>query len=85
METVSNEREGCVIAYKEIIDSWVDADIEYTINQLKAKSRIILMCFDDVQQQRLFAIKLQEAGMDSPDYVYLLADTDMQNGWFLMI
>jgi hypothetical protein len=23
METVSNEREGCVIGYKEVVDSWV--------------------------------------------------------------
>ncbi|KAI6227487.1 Guanylate cyclase [Aphelenchoides fujianensis] len=79
METVSNSRENCVIGYKEVVDSWTDADIAYTIEQIKSKARIVVMCFDDVPQQRLFTIKLQEAGMDTQDYVYLFVDTDMQN------
>jgi hypothetical protein len=58
----------------------VQSDIDYTINQLKSKARIILMCFDDPEQQRSFAIQLQRAGMDSNKYVYLLPDVDMQNG-----
>lgn len=38
------------------------------------------MCFDDSAQQRLFAIQMQKAGMDADEYVFILADTDMQNG-----
>jgi hypothetical protein len=79
MESVSNSRNNCVIGYKEIVDSWAQIDIDYTINQLKSRSRIIVLCFDDVSQQRRFAIQLQKAGMDSRDYVYLIADVDMQN------
>ncbi|KAI6230201.1 Guanylate cyclase [Aphelenchoides fujianensis] len=94
MESVANDREGCVIGYKEVVDSWADADIANTLEQIKAKARIVVMCFDDPPQQRLFTIKLQEAGMDTQDYarvelkgindrnglqVYLFVDTDMQN------
>ncbi|KAI6213520.1 Guanylate cyclase [Aphelenchoides besseyi] len=79
MEAVANDRERCVISYKEVIDSWTETDIQYTISQIKAKARIVLLCFDDTVQQRLFTIKLQEAGMDTVDYVYFFVDTDMQN------
>ncbi|KAI6199751.1 Guanylate cyclase [Aphelenchoides besseyi] len=79
MEAVANDRERCVISYKEVIDSWAESDIQYTISQIKAKARIVLLCFDDTVQQRLFTIKLEEAGMDTVDYVYFFVDTDMQN------
>lgn len=41
METVSNEREGCVIAYKEVVDSWAQSDIDYTINQVLCKHAFV--------------------------------------------
>ncbi|KAE9548179.1 hypothetical protein FO519_008608 [Halicephalobus sp. NKZ332] len=38
---------------------------------------VVVMCFDDEDQLRSFALKLFEAKMYGPDYVYLLPDTDM--------
>ncbi|KAI6189420.1 Guanylate cyclase [Aphelenchoides bicaudatus] len=68
------------LGYKEVVDSWAQVDIDYTMQQLQQKARIIVLCFDDIAQQREFAIQLQKAKMDTKDYVYLIADVDMQNG-----
>ena len=38
---------------------------------------VVLLCFDDVRMLREFAIKLQAAGMDTPDFVYIFPDTDV--------
>ncbi|CAD5226277.1 unnamed protein product [Bursaphelenchus okinawaensis] len=79
MEDVSNAEEACVMSYKEVVDSWVETDIKFTMDQLKSRARIILLCFDDPEQQRKFTVKLSEYGLDTNEYVYLLPDTDMQN------
>uniref|UniRef100_A0A915DXF1 Receptor ligand binding region domain-containing protein n=1 Tax=Ditylenchus dipsaci TaxID=166011 RepID=A0A915DXF1_9BILA len=79
MQSVSNARTNCVIGYKDIVDSWRAEDIQYTLDQLKAKARIIVLCFDDNIQLRQFTLKLQEAGMDNSEYVYIIPDTDMRN------
>uniref|UniRef100_A0A1I7S6R9 Guanylate cyclase n=1 Tax=Bursaphelenchus xylophilus TaxID=6326 RepID=A0A1I7S6R9_BURXY len=79
MEDVSNQVEDCVMAYKEVVDSWEEKDIDFTMSQLKTRARIIVLCFDDVEQQRRFTVKLAEYGLDTDEYVFLLPDTDMQN------
>lgn len=66
-------------------------DVNFTISQIKQRSRskasiisrrrdkvlVVLLCFDDVRMLREFAIKLQAAGMDTPDFVYIFPDTDV--------
>ncbi|KAE9547001.1 hypothetical protein FO519_009788 [Halicephalobus sp. NKZ332] len=78
MEAVSQNREDCTIAYKEPVDSWEEDDIQYTLEMIKATSRIIVMCFDDVVQQRMFALKLVDAHLDTEEFVYILPYTDMK-------
>ena len=42
----------------------------------------MVLCFDDVAQLRNFTLKLKDAGMDTPDYVYIIPDTSMlAAGW----
>uniref|UniRef100_A0AC34RJC9 Receptor ligand binding region domain-containing protein n=1 Tax=Panagrolaimus sp. JU765 TaxID=591449 RepID=A0AC34RJC9_9BILA len=78
MEKVSQSGQDCIISYKKPIDSWAESDIQYTLDMIKMKARIVLMCFDDAVQERRFALKLSEAKMNTAEYVYLLPYTDMK-------
>ena len=78
MEIVSQNREDCTIAYKEPVDSWDEEDIQYTLDMIKSTSRIVVMCFDDIVQQRMFSLKLFDGGLDTEEFVYILPYTDMK-------
>uniref|UniRef100_A0AC34Q8K7 Guanylate cyclase n=1 Tax=Panagrolaimus sp. JU765 TaxID=591449 RepID=A0AC34Q8K7_9BILA len=73
-EAVVNSRNDCIVSYKDVFD---EKDMDFTIQQIQLKSRIVVLCFDDEDLLRPFALKLFDYKMYSPDYVYLLADSDM--------
>uniref|UniRef100_A0A915EFH3 Guanylate cyclase n=1 Tax=Ditylenchus dipsaci TaxID=166011 RepID=A0A915EFH3_9BILA len=73
----ANERNDCTIGFKDVVDSWNASDINFTIDNIKARSRIVLLCFDDIIQQREFVLKLYDAGLQNEDYVFIFPDTDV--------
>ncbi|KAH7730270.1 Protein GCY-4 [Aphelenchoides avenae] len=77
MEATVNSRSSCVIGFKDEITSWNPDDIAFTIEQIKMRSRIILVCFDDQAQKRELALKMFDAGMANGDYLILSPDADM--------
>uniref|UniRef100_A0A915ECS6 Uncharacterized protein n=1 Tax=Ditylenchus dipsaci TaxID=166011 RepID=A0A915ECS6_9BILA len=40
----ANERNDCTIGFKDVVDSWNASDINFTIDNIKARSRIVLLC-----------------------------------------
>uniref|UniRef100_A0A914HN36 Guanylate cyclase n=1 Tax=Globodera rostochiensis TaxID=31243 RepID=A0A914HN36_GLORO len=84
MQIAINSNDKCVISYREEIKVKISAagtnDVQYTISQIQSRARIIILCFDDFVQQRNFVAKLQQGGLDSADYVYLIPGLTMDNG-----
>lgn len=81
-DTVINARSDCIINFKDI---YTKNDAEFTVQQIKLKSRIVVLCFDDDESLRTFALKLFDNKMYSADYVYLIPDSDMsKSGKFLL-
>ncbi|KAI1701120.1 adenylate and guanylate cyclase catalytic domain-containing protein [Ditylenchus destructor] len=73
MDKVSQSKNNCLISYKQAVDNWSDESIQATLAQIKANSRIVVMCFDDNDKLREFALRLEEAGMAEPEYVYIIS------------
>lgn len=85
------------MSYKQQLVSWRDEDINYLMGQLKSRARsktesntfsygyalVIAFCFDDLDQQRRFVIKLHEYGMDDDEYVYIMPDPRVRNRRFM--
>ena len=44
----------------------------------KTNFPVIILCFDDNEQQRRFAIALADAGMNTNEYLYIIPDADMK-------
>uniref|UniRef100_A0A914YZ88 Receptor ligand binding region domain-containing protein n=1 Tax=Panagrolaimus superbus TaxID=310955 RepID=A0A914YZ88_9BILA len=76
-EDVINNRSDCIVSFKDIVDSWAPEDINYTLTQMRSKSRIVVLCFDDQDQLRSFALALYDEGMYTDDYVFIIPDSDM--------
>ncbi|CAD5230734.1 unnamed protein product [Bursaphelenchus xylophilus] len=77
LEQVTSSRTDCVVSFKDRVDTWKDEDINYTITNIQQRARIVLLCFDDVDQKREFALRLNDYGLNTPDYLYIMPDTDM--------
>ncbi|CAD5226527.1 unnamed protein product [Bursaphelenchus okinawaensis] len=77
LEKITAVSSDCVVSFKDRVDTWKDEDINYTITNIQQRARIVLLCFDDVDQKREFALRLFDYGLNTPEYVYLMPDTDM--------
>jgi hypothetical protein len=44
---------------------------------IQQRSRIVVLCFDDMDQKRSFALALYDAKMTTADYVYIFPDTSL--------
>lgn len=63
LEAVTATRSDCVVSFKDQINGWAAEDINYTISMIQQRSRIVVLCFDDIDQKRSFALALHDAGM----------------------
>ncbi|KAI6227488.1 Guanylate cyclase [Aphelenchoides fujianensis] len=91
LEEVAAVRSDCVVTFKDVVDTWArppprrhlilfaqdPEDINYTITNIQQRSRIVVLCFDDIDQKRSFALSLFDAGLHTEDFVYIFPDTDM--------
>jgi len=62
------------MTYRGQVDDYNTSDTTFIIQQVQQRSRVMVLCFDDITQLRGFALRLYDAGMDGPDYVYLIPD-----------
>ncbi|KAL3100669.1 hypothetical protein niasHT_020948 [Heterodera trifolii] len=79
LQIAINSNDKCDISYREEISSAGTSDAQYTISQIQSRARIVILCFDEFVQLRNFAAKLQEGGLDSADYVYLIPGLTMDD------
>uniref|UniRef100_A0A914EKE4 Receptor ligand binding region domain-containing protein n=1 Tax=Acrobeloides nanus TaxID=290746 RepID=A0A914EKE4_9BILA len=63
------------IAFKKPITNFINDDVTFILDQIKANSRIIVLCMEDMSIYRTFADAAHKAGMDSDEYVYILKTT----------
>uniref|UniRef100_A0A914CB24 Receptor ligand binding region domain-containing protein n=1 Tax=Acrobeloides nanus TaxID=290746 RepID=A0A914CB24_9BILA len=71
----------------EYDECWAATDMGFTFKLIDEEQvdvlfappciNVVVLCFDDVAQLRNFTLKLKDAGMDTPDYVYIIPDTSM--------
>uniref|UniRef100_A0A914V5H4 Guanylate cyclase n=1 Tax=Plectus sambesii TaxID=2011161 RepID=A0A914V5H4_9BILA len=64
----------------EMSGTITDAYLDNILDNISSQARIIVACFDRVEDERRFMSRAHKKGMDSEEYVYILPDYDDQGG-----
>uniref|UniRef100_A0A0N4ZDR2 Guanylate cyclase n=1 Tax=Parastrongyloides trichosuri TaxID=131310 RepID=A0A0N4ZDR2_PARTI len=75
--TFSQHFQNIITVYQKNILKFNDENLNEIADAVRQVSRIIIICFDDMENERKLMLKFYDKGMNNSDYVYINVDSDM--------
>uniref|UniRef100_A0A0K0F1K4 Guanylate cyclase n=1 Tax=Strongyloides venezuelensis TaxID=75913 RepID=A0A0K0F1K4_STRVS len=77
LSTINNEYQHINVVFVKQLNNYNNSTLNTLSKQIKARSRIIILCFNDYKKLRDLLLNFYDNGMSNPEYVYINVDADM--------